>query len=161
VTMDAGANTPMRPSHEPSTFMRSVRLLLIVVIFAVVGPLVGTVSMAGVGLIIYGLTWLNQISSVCITGVDTTGVCWVGAVPAVIAGGLIGIRHTWFGGAGGLFALGVGVLVGAGLEFLVYRSAILGDKDEFTGLFLATVTLSTLVCWRIVEPLSFLRGAHA
>ena len=159
--MDAGANTHMRPSHEPSTLMLFVRLLLIVGIFAVVGPMVGTVIIAiVVGPIIYGPIWLTQIPSVFIIGVETTGVCVVGAVPAVIAGGLIGIKHAWFGGAGWLFALGVGVLVGAGLEFLIHRSLILGDADESVGLFVATVTLSTVVCWRFVNSWPFLREAH-
>jgi hypothetical protein len=37
---------------------------------------------------------------------------------------------------------------------------ILGDADESVGLFVATVTLSTVVCWRFVNSWPFLREAH-
>jgi len=150
--MDAGADTPMRPSHAPSMSMRFVRLLLIVLIFAVVGPMVWTVHIAiVVGPLIYGLNWPSRIPPFFLVGFDTRGAYAIGVVPAVIAGGLIGIKHVLLGGARWWFALGIGALVGAGLEFLIDRSLHLGGQGQLVGLFAAAAALSTLTCWRIVE----------
>ncbi len=157
--MENGASASPKPRQAPGVFMLLARLLLIVVIFAVVGPVVGTVVVAIVtGPIIDPPHWLTQIPFLVIIGLGTGAAFAVGGVPAVIAGGFIGIKHLWFRGAGWRFALGVGVLVGAWLEYLMHRSLILGE-GELIGLFTAASALATLACWRIVKSWSFLREA--
>jgi hypothetical protein len=150
VRIEVGAANPGTPRHAPSAFMRSVKLLLIVVTFAVLGPVVGTIVF---------------VAELCLRDVAPLGYQWVfssgfkglvtgmshfiGGIPAAIAGVMIGIKEVWFGGAGWLFALGVGALAGTGLEFLVTR--LPHERLSPDGSLFVVATLSTLACWGMMK----------
>jgi hypothetical protein len=159
--MEPGANNPAKPRHARSAFMGFVQWLLIVVIFAVVGPVVGTVAIAILlGLIKGTASGLAQIPLVVIAGLITGASYVFGGIPAAIAGVMIGIKQAWFGGAGWLFALVIGALVGAGLEICVHGASIKAGNSNLVGIFFVVATLSTLACWRIASTWSFVREAN-
>jgi hypothetical protein len=161
VTMEIGANNPAKPRHARSAFMGLVQWLLIVVIFAVVGPVVGTIVIAVLlGLIQGTASGLAQIPLTVIAGLISGGSYVFGGVPAAIAGVMIGIKQAWFGGAGWLFALVIGGLVGVGLEIFVHGASIKADHSGLIGVLLVVATVSTLACWRIVTTWSFVREAN-
>ena len=161
VTMEPGANTPGKPRYAPSAFERSLQLLLIVVTFAVVGPVVGTIVIAVlVGLkngTAYGL-W--QIPGSIMLGLFTGAAYVLGGMPAAVAGMLIGIKQAWFGSVGWLYALGTRALVGLGTEMYFHWPSITAGNTGMDGLLFVVATLSTLACWRIVTTWSFIREAN-
>src|SRR5689334_2958883 len=125
VRMETVAKTPDAPPQGLDAFGRGVVLLLIVVTFAVLGPVIGTVVfVVHMGVVAgppVGLGWTaGTVAMGLLTGISHV----VGGVPAAIAGVMIGIKQVWFGGAGWLFALGVGALVGIVLELLLNRALL-------------------------------------
>jgi hypothetical protein len=161
VTMEPRPNDPELQRHAPRALMRFVQLLLIVVVFAVIGPLVGTIVVAAwFGLIGGTLHWIAQIPGIIIFGVVTGAAHMLGGIPAVVAGILIGIKQGWFGGVGWLFALGAGALVGMGTEVVLLVLSGPSGNSGLDGMFFAAATVSTLACWRIVKAWSYVREAH-
>ena len=161
VDVDSLAQNPGTLRSGPSASRRLVGFLLILAVFAVVGPLVGTIVVAVfLGLIGGTARWIAQIPGLIILAVVTGTAHVLGGIPAVVAGIIIGLKQGWFGGAGWLFALGAGALVGLGTEIVLHESLIAAGGSGLVGMFFAAATLSTLACWRIVKAWSFLREAN-
>ena len=141
--------------------MGFVQFLLIVVIFAVVGPVAGTIVAAiWLGLIGGTLHAMAQIPGVIFFAVITGMAHMLGGIPAVVAGILIGIKQSWFGVVDWVFALGAGALVGIGTEIVLHALLKLSSNAGVDGMFFAAATVATLACWRLVKSWSFVREAN-
>ena len=158
VRMESGPIRPAAPRYAPSVSMRLVQLLLIVLIFTLVGPVVGTIVITTMMGLISGTA--SGIPGAIILGLLTGAAFVLGAVPAAIAGALIGLKQAWFGGSGWRFALGAGALVGLGQEIHVHGGFIPAGNERFIGVPFVVCTVSTLACWRVVKTWSFLREAN-
>jgi hypothetical protein len=150
--METVAKNPDSPPHGLDAVGRSIVLLLIVVTFAVLGPVIGTVVfVVHMGLVAGTPTGLKWIAATVAMGLLTGLSHVIGGIPAAIAGVMIGIKQIWFGGARWLFALGVGALVGAGLALVLNRGSMHG-RPSLAGSLFVVATLSTLACWGMIKP---------
>jgi hypothetical protein len=128
--------------------IRVLRLLGIILLFAVVGPPVGVVLF---------LMAYSPASFLYLHYLDTTAFLLFGAyffagIPAAMAGLIVGIKHVYFAGTGWRFALGAGLLVGLAFAMLVVFEEVPPGRAPwfFGGLLCAAATLSTLACWKVV-----------
>jgi hypothetical protein len=133
------------------------RLLAIVLVFVLLGPLLGSAVFA-LATAVFGFGWNVRADD----AVFITLFTWlfgaplayaVGFLPSVAAGLMIGVRQCFFGRANLLFALATGLVVGA--AFLLVRW-LLDAPDKtyaptFVPIALATCLVPTLVCWMIVR----------
>jgi hypothetical protein len=148
--VERGTGTAELPRYTPSLGTRSLQVLACVMVYIVVGPVVGTITIA----ILKGLTdgslyGLAQIPGSILLGLVTGTSHAIGGIPAAIAGLLVGIKQAFGGGAGWRFAICIGVLVGIPLAFL-FPVAMLGVA-KVLGEFCIVTTLATLACWRITR----------
>jgi len=151
VNMKIVAKNPDPPPQGLDAFGRSAMLLPIVVTFAALGPVIGTVAfVVHTGVVAgppVGLRWMAAtVSMGLLTGISHV----VGGIPAAIAGVMIGIKQVWFGGARWPFALGVGALVGIVLELLLNRTFV-HERPSLVGSLLVVATVSTLACWAMIK----------
>ena len=159
--MESAANNRGAPRYSPSAFMGFLQLLLIVVVFAVVGPVVGTIVIATLkGLIDGSLYGLAEIPGSIILGLVTGAGHAIGGLPAAVAGLMVGIKQAFGGGAGWRFALCVGVLIGIPVGLVFRDLGAMAGPARAIGAFCIVTTLSTLACWRIVSTWSFVREAN-
>ena len=141
---------------DPQLPSRPGAVFLVLLIFVVIGPAVGTIM--AVPLIMLNSGSLSEISQIIwiIVGLAFGGL-WVGyffgGIPAALAGLIIGIKEVYFGGAGWPFVLGVGALVG--IAPIVHFSKLPASASNWKvdiGLCVVT-TLSTVACWSIIRAL--------
>ena len=139
---------------------QSWKLLPILLVFVVVGPVVGTIA--------FGLVMASVASSLAevsrISATMLIGLVWgfshvIGGIPAAIAGLIVGIKQVYLGGAGWRFALGVGLVVGCVPLLMIAadgwandrRVADLKDIAQIVAGACCVTTLPTLACWWIIR----------
>ena len=125
---------------------RRFRVLGITLVFAAVGPPVGTV------IFLWPITFTGSRDDIAVLIMSFFLGYITGGIPAVIAGLTIGFKHVYLRGARWWFALGVGVLVGIAFE-VSYRAVSVpaGPVDVRLGTYCAVAMISTFVCWMIVR----------
>jgi hypothetical protein len=136
----------------PSRGVQVLHVVLIVLIFMLVGPGVGTIVIA----ILKGLTdgsWaaIAEIPASIFLGLVLGVGHSIGGIPAAVAGLIVGIKQVYFGGAGWPFALSAGVLVGIPLALFFGNPAVMGGNTKVLTEFCVVTTLSTLACWWVVK----------
>jgi hypothetical protein len=138
---------------QPGSLARAARAAGIVLVFVLIGPPVGglvfMISTALVGLgrdaDVAGLTWVALFALIYAVPLSY----FAGVVPAAAAGLLVGIRQAFFGPANWIYAVCVGLAIGAAM--LVLSGQHLFDNDAPMAIILATCLVPTLVCWLIVR----------
>ena len=148
-----------RSAHEMRTASASftvglgvAEFLQILLIFAVVGPLVGTVIFAFLVAVFGTQDFFETLAGVIFMGPATGASYIAGGIPAAVAGLILAIKHVYFGGAGWRFVLATGVLMGIALGVFFDLFVLTYDAGYFGARTLgATATLSTLACWRMVQ----------
>jgi len=156
VAMTAGGKDPATKVSAPGALMRVVELLLIALTFGLFGPAVGAIGMmvvVGAGLGSGPTVAMAAFAITVLMIIPALGVGYfIGAIPSVVAGVLIGIKQVWFGGAGWLFALATGAVVGMGLEIYWREPLDHGARKILGGGWLFGIAIfSTLVCWSMMK----------
>jgi hypothetical protein len=141
---------------------RRRRVLAITLVFAAVGPPVGT------------MIFLMAVNGGPITGYgarDDFALLimsfyigyLIGGIPAIAAGLMIASKHVYRGGAGWPFVLGIGLLVGIALEIFFHLisnpNPIVGPMLA-RGTYCAVAALSTVICWLVIRMWLSARKAH-
>lgn len=145
----------MTAPAQPTILERVLRFLLIVLVFAVVGPPVGAmIFMLLVALVGFG--WKPEAGSMFVIAafalIYAVPLSYLmGLLPAVLAGGLVGLRLAFFGRMGWLFALLTGLAVGVAAELAFGQATALREGDGVPPMLGATCGVATLVCWLIVR----------
>jgi hypothetical protein len=135
------------------------RCLAIVFIFAVVGPPVGGL------VVIYGseialLRTAADFMAVTRKFADAlplvAGMSYVlGALPAVTAGLLVGIRQAFHGAVTWSMALGIGLIVGGAFAIAVVMVARQGGEAHLfsapAAVMVIACVISTMACWALVR----------
>jgi hypothetical protein len=152
--VEQGADMGGVPRREPGLGMH---VPTIVLMFALIGPLVGTVVLAV--LLAFVSAWDFWVHGLPIRILEMLGIIFAGpatgasyiagGVPAAVAGLIVGIKIAYFGGASWRFVLGAGVLVGIALEVFV-AIFIAPYEHGLLAMTCVVTTLSSLACWRMV-----------
>ncbi len=153
------SGTTALPSRSATVFKRVLQVLAIVVVFVLLGPPVGAVTL------------LVSIAVAHMANPDLAGLAWVGifallygvplsylfgVFPAAAAGLLIGGWQVLVGRTTWIVAVGVGFIVGLAFLYAVGREPIDGAAKEFSfwenpAIFLLTCLVPTMLCWAIVR----------
>ena len=147
-------------SRAPASFAkRLLRVFAVVLVFVLIGPPVGA------------LILLLTIAAFNMANPDLAGLSWVamfalfygvpvsylfGALPAAIAGLLVGLWQSFVRRPSWLFALGVGLIVGLGYLFGTGHppsdaSAKEFEFWEYPPIFVLSCVGPTMLCWLIVR----------
>jgi hypothetical protein len=131
-----------------------------VLVFVLLAPLIGAVIWvalaAGIGLSPdFDVTdperhWLILLG--LIYAVPTS--YYFGAVPAAVAGLVIGVTQAFIGRAGWPLALGTALVVGVAVLKSSHQLTLLGARDqspEYPAVMLLTCLVPTLLCWALVR----------
>lgn len=139
---------------RPPTGAEMLRLMGTLLVFAIVGPPIG-------GLMVIGAI-ASQIAGEF--GSDAGGLTvtfaamliwgwWVsyplGILPALAAGVAVGLKRIWGGGAGIVFTLGIGLVIGAVWAFGFMDAGTEPAMRNLAPAIIAASVVATLACWLI------------
>lgn len=147
-------NAGMADPPGPTPLRRVGRVLAVVLVFVLLGPPVGalafmlTAALIGLGRSadLAGLTWIALFALIYAVPLSYL----IGAVPAAVAGLIVGIRQVYFGPATWPYAVGAGLVVGCGV-LIVSGQRITADSDVSLPVIMMTCLVPTLVCWLFVR----------
>jgi hypothetical protein len=147
---------------RPSPAARIGRLIAIVLVFVVLAPMIGALIwvalVAGIGLPPdfdgsdpdrHWLTLLGLIYAVPMS-------YYFGAVPAAVAGLVIGITQAFVGRAGWPLALGTALVVAVAVLQRSGQLSLVGAPDqspfpEYPAIMILTCLVPTMLCWVLVR----------
>jgi len=141
----------------PTRSARIGRVALIVLVFVLLGPLVGS-AVFSIATAIFGFGWNvgagDAVFIALFTWLFGAPMAYaIGFPPAAAAGLVIGIRQCFFGRANLAYAAATGLIVGA--VFLSGRGLIdPPDKTyapTFVPIAIATCLIATIACWAVVR----------
>jgi hypothetical protein len=148
-----------RDAVPGGTIKRLLRVLGVVLVFALIGPPLGA------------LILFLVIGAIQMLGSDPKGLAWVaafaiiyavplsylfGLAPAATAGLAIGIWQTFIGRTTWMVAVGVGLIVGIGMLYAGGQGPFEAtpkenDFREYPAILVLTCAASTVLCWLIVR----------
>jgi hypothetical protein len=128
------------------------RFIVTLVIFALVGPIIGgLVTIAG--LTLFGMNiWQPGDAMIVVATMMIYGL-WIayplGIIPALVVGAVIAVKDIYGGTPFGLAAV-VGLIAG-----LIWSRVVGNDSDWgqtfFTPVLIAASLIATIVCWRLTR----------
>lgn len=159
---------PARLRRRGPTRAESLRIVVTILVFTVLGPLLGGAgAILGIALLIaiggfIGGIGTGEFDPVRLLGSAVTMVraivivggsliYLVGVPPAAVAGAVIVIRNLYFGGAGARFVALTGAVLGFGatLWFFGGRFSLSLTPLVLGAIVAVTGALSALACWRL------------
>ena len=141
----------------PSRLVRILQVLVIVLVFAMVGPPIGGVLLLTLLAIVKtgpGTGASDYVTVVFFALIYGSVFAYLfGIIPAALVGLVVGVRQVYFGRVSLLEALGVGLIAGMVFMIVIFERGPANGSDPYLlrPILVVTCVLPTLVCWLIVR----------